>query len=157
MNAVPHKEEMYNPLLQALREVGGSGTIDEIEERVITLLKVPEAVASQLHDPGSSNETEVGYRLAWARTYLKNYGILERSGRGVWAIKADRQSVEQVDPVEVNRVVKALTRPKPNGSTESESDEGVVSQVQDPEAPYAAWRQTLHRILTTVLTPDAFE
>jgi restriction system protein len=157
MNTVPRKEDMYNPLLQALRELGGSGTIDEIAERVITILKVPEAVASQLHDPENSNETELEYRLAWARTYLKNYGVLERSGRGVWAIKADKQSVEQVDPAEVNRCVHALSHPKANGAAEADGEDEAVTQVQDPEAPDAAWRQTLHRVLTTVLSPDAFE
>lgn len=156
-NGVPRKEDMYNPLLQALRDLGGSGTIDEIAERVITALKVPEEVASQLHDPEYSNETELEYRLAWARTYLKNYGILERSGRGVWALKADKQAVETVDPVEVNRFVHALNKPKPNGSPERDADDEAVTQVQDPEAPDAAWRQTLHRVLTTVLSPDAFE
>jgi restriction system protein len=157
MSGVPRKEEMYNPLLQALRDLGGSGTIDEIEERIILALKVPEDVASQLHDPEYSNETELGYRLAWARTYLKNYGILERSGRGVWAIKADKHSVERVDPVEVNRYIHSLSRPKSNGSPAADSEDEAVTQVQDPEAPDAAWRQTLHRVLTTVLTPDAFE
>ena len=127
-----------------------------MKERVVTILKVPEEVASQLHDPDYSNETELEYRLAWARTYLKNYGVLERSGRGVWAIKADKQSVETVDSTEVNRFVHALNRPKPNGSP-GPNDDDAVTQVLDPEAPDAAWRQTLHRVLTTVLTPDAFE
>lgn len=157
MNTVPRKEEMYNPLLQALRELGGSGTIDEIAERVITILKVPEAVASQLHDPENSNEIELEYRLAWARTYLKNYGVLERSGRGVWAIKADKQSVEQIDPGEVNRFVHALSHPKSNGAAQVDGEDEAVTQVQDPEAPDAAWRQALHRVLTTVLSPGAFE
>lgn len=137
MNGVPRKEDMYNPVLQALRDLGGSGTIDEIAERVIDILKVSEEAASQLHNPDYSNETEVEYRLAWARTYLKNYGLLERSGRGVWAIKADRQSVERVDPVEVNRLVQALSRPKPNGATEAVDEDEAVTQVQDPEAPDA--------------------
>lgn len=157
MNGVPRKEDMYNPLLQALRELGGSGTIDEIAERVITILQVPEDIALQLHNPEYSNETELEYRLAWARTYLKNYGVLERSGRGVWAIKADKQSVEQVDPVEVNRFIHALSHPKSNGSAELGNEDEAVTQVQDPEAPDAAWRQTLHRVLTTVLSPAAFE
>src|SRR4051794_40559821 len=120
MNGVPRKEDMYNPLLQALRELGGSGTIDEIAERVITILQVPEDLASHLHNPENSNETELEYRLAWARTYLKNYGILERSGRGVWAIKADKKSVERVDPGEVNRFVHALSHNKPNGAVEAD-------------------------------------
>ena len=43
-----------NPLLNALREFGGSGTIDEIAERVITILKVPDEIASILHDLDNS-------------------------------------------------------------------------------------------------------
>jgi Mrr N-terminal domain len=31
-------------------------------------------------------ETEIGYRLAWARTYLKAMGLLTNSSRGVWAL-----------------------------------------------------------------------
>lgn len=156
MDAVPRKEDMYNPLLQALRELGGSGTIDEIAERVIALLKVPEEVASIAHDPETGNGTELEYRLAWARTYLKNFGVLERSGRGVWALKTDRQDIERVDPAEVNRFTKARSRIE--DSTEGGAGGTlVVDDAQDPDYPAAVWRQTLHRALTTVLTPTAFE
>ncbi len=37
-----------------------------------------------LHNDGP--ETEIGYRLAWARTYLKGMGLLTNSARGVWAL-----------------------------------------------------------------------
>jgi restriction system protein len=157
MEEVPRKEDMYNPLLQALRELGGSGTIDEIAERVTTILKVPEEVASVLHDTDNSNVTELEYRLAWARTYLKNFGLLERSGRGVWAVKADKQAVERVDPIEVNRHTQALSRAKEVEEPSTNGDENAVTEVQDPESPDAAWRLALHRVLTTVLSPEAFE
>lgn len=153
---VPRKEDMYNPLLQALRDLGGSGTIDEIAEHVITALRVPDDVASLFHNPETSNQTELEYRLAWARTYLKLYGLLERSGRGVWSIRTDTPAVERVDPLEVNRVVKSLTRPNQDETSEAEADE-AATEAQDPEAPDATWRQTLHKVLTTVLSPDAFE
>ena len=148
---------MYNPLLQALRELGGSGTIDEIGERVITILKVPDDAASVLHDPDKSNQTELEYRLAWARTWLKNFGILERSGRGVWAIKADKRMVERVDPAEVNRHTQALRKSKDADAPSTDGKITAVVEVQDPESPDAAWRQALHRVLTTVLDPGAFE
>ncbi len=157
MDTVPRKEDMYNPLLQALRELGGSGTIDEIAERVITILKVPDEVASVLHDTDNSNVTELEYRLAWARTYLKNFGMLERSGRGVWVIKADKQTVVRVDPTEVNRHTSALSRAKELASPSTDGETTAVAEAQDPESPDAAWRQTLHRVLTTVLDPAAFE
>ena len=73
------------PLLRALRALGGSGSIDEIYEKVVEREQIPEDVVSQSHDPEKSNQSEVGYRLAWARTYLKKYGLLENSTRGVWS------------------------------------------------------------------------
>ena len=59
-----------NPLLRALRALGGSGSIEEIYDKVVELEKLPEEVLAQLHDPENSTQSEVGYRLAWARTYL---------------------------------------------------------------------------------------
>src|SRR5260370_509203 len=157
MSDVPQREEMYNPLLQALRDLGGSGTNDEIADRVIKILNVPDEVASVLHSTDNSNETELEYRLAWARTYLKNFGMLERSGRGVWAIKADKQTIERVDPTEVNRFTQAMLRARHTDSPGKDGEPDTTIEVQDPESLDAAWRQTLHRVLTTVLDPAALE
>ena len=59
-----------NPVLTALRELGGFGSIDEIYERVIQNLQLSDEILSVLHGPEASNQTEMQYRLAWARTYL---------------------------------------------------------------------------------------
>jgi restriction endonuclease Mrr len=82
MTKVPTFDQLLNPLIAALRDLGGSGSIEEIYERVIENLKLPEEVLSVLHDPEDSNKTEVYYRLAWARTYLKKYGAVTNSSRG---------------------------------------------------------------------------
>lgn len=42
----------------------------------------------------SQNRTAFDYRLAWARNYLKNYGILENTARGVWAFPGEGKKVE---------------------------------------------------------------
>ncbi|MBC8451294.1 MAG: winged helix-turn-helix domain-containing protein, partial [Planctomycetes bacterium] len=82
-NPFPTYDRLMNPLLSALRALGGSGTIDEIFEKVVEQESISDEVAEKLHNPEKSNQTEVGYRLAWARTYLKKYGLLENSLRGV--------------------------------------------------------------------------
>ena len=88
MNGItfPTFDELMNPLLQALRILGGSGSIEEIYAKTVEVIGLSEEVLSQLHDPEKSSQTEVGYRLAWARTYLKKYGLLENSSRGVWSL-----------------------------------------------------------------------
>ena len=49
-NKLPTFDRLINPLLRALEALGGSGSIDEIYEKVIELEKLPEDVLAQLHD-----------------------------------------------------------------------------------------------------------
>jgi restriction system protein len=83
---VPSFDQLIHPLLRALQELGGSGSITEIYDKVVELEKFRDDIHTQLHDPEKSNQTEVAYRLAWARTYLKKFGHLENSTRGIWSL-----------------------------------------------------------------------
>ncbi|MCK5542211.1 MAG: winged helix-turn-helix domain-containing protein [Desulfobacterales bacterium] len=69
---MPTFDSLMNPLLNALFALGGSGAIDEIYEKVLELENISEEISSVPHNSEKSNQTEVAYRLAWARTYLKN-------------------------------------------------------------------------------------
>lgn len=150
---VPQYHEMMNPLLAALRELGGSGSIGEINETTIVRLDLTDEVLETLHNPEKSNQTEVEYRLAWARTYLKKYGILDNSSRGVWVIKPEKRDVKHIDPDEVVRYVRELTRQE---RAEREAEELEASSDDAPEEA-KSWRSTLHRVLTQELSPDGFE
>jgi restriction system protein len=142
---LPTFDRLINPLLRALEALGGSGAVDEIYEKVIELEKLPEDVLAQLHDQDKSNQTEVGYRLAWARTYLKKYGLLENSTRGVWSLTAKAKGVGQVDPQEVLRKVRAQ-------DTKGGEEEDTKKPPEQEE-----WKRDLHAILTQKLDPAAFE
>jgi restriction system protein len=98
---LPKFYELMNPLLLALRDLGGSGSIDEVAGKVTESLNLPDAVLNILHDPEKSSQTEIEYRLAWARTYLKKYGLLDNSERGVWVIVPEKREVDTVDPLDV--------------------------------------------------------
>lgn len=151
-----------NPLLQALRELGGSGTVEEIYEKVAENLQLPEDVLSIPHSPERSNQTEVQYRLAWARTYLKKYGLLENSSRGVWAIASDRRHVERVDPQEVARTIRSSRKRRGTLKHSEEPVEDTSAPADDAgeeDAPeeVQSWRAHLHHVLTRRLDPAAFE
>ncbi|MFQ5450234.1 MAG: winged helix-turn-helix domain-containing protein [Nitrospinaceae bacterium] len=74
MAKLPRFDSLMNPLISALRQLGGSGSVAEIYEKVVELEDISEEILSMLHNPEKSNQTEVAYRLAWARTYLKKFG-----------------------------------------------------------------------------------
>ena len=141
------------PLLQALRALGGSGSIAEIYDTVAELQNLPEEILGQLHDPEKSTESEVAYRLAWARTYLRKYGLLENSSRGVWTLTPKARDTENVDPAEVVKFVRALDS---KAGSKRKSQSKSVSADERPDA-YAEWREKLHRILTMKLDAAAFE
>lgn len=148
---MPKYHELMNPLLKALHELGGSGSIEEISSKVSESLDLPEDVLSIPHDPEKSSQTELEYRLAWARTYLKGYGILDNSERGVWVIVPDKREIMTVDPQEVVKTVRDMIRKK--------HEERQTSGQTEEELPEEAetWRSKLHHVLTKELSPDAFE
>ncbi|MEQ1824187.1 MAG: restriction endonuclease [Fimbriimonadaceae bacterium] len=153
MTKVPTFDQLMNPLITALRDLGGSGSIDEIYERVIQNLRLPEEIVSVLHDPEASNQTEVYYRLAWARTYLKKYGLLTNSSRGVWSLT--KPDLITLDPKSVLKTV----RDNAKKEKQAKASPGAAPTVNEAEEPDEAqtWRAKLHHVLTRIVDPSAFE
>ncbi len=106
--------------------------MDEIAERVIASLQIPDELASRPYvsrrgrrDP----RTQLEYDLAWARTYLKQLGALQNSERGVWALTGKELQADQVVPRDAT------------GET----------------SPAMAWQERINMLLLDVLSPAAFE
>jgi restriction system protein len=107
---LPSFDQLMSPLIRALQALGGSGSVQEIYDKVVELERVPDDVLAQLHDPEKSNLTEIAYRLAWARTYLKKYGLLENSSRGIWSLNQRGKDADKLDPQRVVQPVRALDK-----------------------------------------------
>lgn len=86
----------FGPLLDALRELGGSGTPEEVVERIAFDLKLPDHLQNELLPSG---ELRFRNQVAWARFYLVQEGLLDSSKRGVWSLtergRTTRLSLEQ--------------------------------------------------------------
>jgi restriction system protein len=80
---IPTVSDLLWPTLRAVREIGNSGTNEEIVEKVILDEGFTE---EQLAVPANNGRSGlIEYRLAWARSYLKGMSLLENSRRGVWS------------------------------------------------------------------------
>jgi restriction system protein len=73
----------FGPLLDALRELGGSGTPEEVVEQIATDLGIPDKVQNELLPSG---EPRYRNQVHWARFYLVKEGLLDSSKRGVWSL-----------------------------------------------------------------------
>lgn len=148
---VPTFDQLMNPLLKALRDLGGSGSIDEIYAKVTENLNLPDEVLNILHNPERSNTTEVGYRLGWVRTYLKHSNYLENSSRGVWSITPDKAHLHEVNPRDIVQKMQSTKRALKRSNGDQKEFE-----VTPPEESQT-WRERLFRILTKEIDPSTFE
>jgi restriction system protein len=151
---VPTYDQLMQPLLRALQALGGSGSIEELYEKVVELEHFSDETLSHLHDPEKSNQTEIAYRLAWARSYLKKYGLLENSTRGIWSLNQKGKELKNFDPQKVVQFVRELDR-KQRERAVPEDDPKTDNPAEIPEEQ--EWKQQLHVILTQKLSPAAFE
>lgn len=81
---VPTTPDLIWPTIKALRALGGSASIHEIVEEIISSEHLPSEVLSIMH--GDGPQSEVAYRALWARTWLRKAGAIENVSRGEWKL-----------------------------------------------------------------------
>ena len=154
---IPSYYDLLWPTLQAVRENGDSGTIEEIVEKVTELEGFTEAQQSVPHGDGPSSEIE--YRLAWARTYLKGMGALINSARGVWSTTelGRTMTADQIPALHADYVGRLRAARKKKSEAASESPDGVGDPAAgDGGAGESDWKEQLLEALLA-MPPDQFE
>ncbi len=147
-SSVPTFDSMLLPTIQALQILGGSGTTEEIYDKVLQLLNLSEEVLDIKH--GSTSQSEVEYRLGWSRTYLKKYGLLDNSTRGIWSLVSTSINIDSLDAKEIVKAVREADKNKTIQADHLDETVGIETLEE------LAWHQQLHKILLS-LEPSAFE
>jgi len=96
----------FGPLLDALRALGGSGTPDEVVERIAQDLKLSDEVQNETLPSG---ELRFRNQVAWARFYLVREGLLDSSKRGVWSLTEKGRSTH-LSPEQARAIFKKLVQ-----------------------------------------------
>ena len=91
----PTRASLIEATFKAITGCGGSATNDEIQEHVIEILELPDHIINMMH--ADNTQTRLHYELRWARTYLKKYGAIDNSVRGVWSIASGFENKTEVD------------------------------------------------------------
>jgi len=110
---LPTHETLMNPALQALKELGGSATIEALYNKVIEIADIPDELIEispdelieispdelienshdelieNNHDPGMGSQLKIKDRRAWSRSYLEKLGITENSTDNEWTLNRD--------------------------------------------------------------------
>ena len=87
----PQFIRFFKPVIEVLRETGGSGTAAEIIDRAIEKMKISEKEQQATNKNGQSR---VKNQVNWARLYLVRAGYLDSSKRGIWSLTEKGMSLD---------------------------------------------------------------
>lgn len=148
----------FAPLVQALKDLGGSAAPREALERIAEIEKVPEALRNEVL---SSGQERFYNQVHWARQYLVWAGLIDSGRRGVWTLTSTgRQTTltaEAAREIFLEQVRLRAKLRKPSNDAVSES----VAQEEElpPDTPQADEDASLIGFLRVVkgLSPSGFE
>ncbi len=162
-DGLPDIPAMMFTTLHALRTLGGSAHLSELDDKVIEIADLSEE--EQSYTMPNDARLKVNYYLAWARTFLKRGGALENSVRAVWALTDKGEGIASVDAckniydaVYAEERERARKKRMAKKATEQRANETLQDKVQvdDTDSDVRDWKTNLLAVLGTV-APDAFE
>jgi restriction system protein len=145
-NEVPKFDDLLVPTIDALKALGGSASNEELHDWIADHLALPAAVRDRVH--GAGPMTELRYRLHWARSYLKAFGAINNSERGVWTLSDAGEAITAADIPRIKKTVREK-RDERRKAVKAASDD------DDPE-DQTVWTEQLLETLKAISAP-AFE
>ena len=156
--SLPDLPGMMLVTVEALKDLGGSATIQELDERVVELEGVTEAeqTFTMARDEGRAR---LNYYLAWARTYLKRGSALVNSSHGVWALTEGGLAItgtEQTGAIYKQVAEEERERARAKRHAAKAEKPAVLEQADDNPDEADDWKSSLLAVLGA-MQPDAFE
>jgi restriction system protein len=164
---LPEFATWINPLLSALRELGGTARPREVVDRVVRDQRVADAVLDRENQGGVSRFTN---QVHWARYYLAEAGFIDRSQHGVWRLTEKAQMSGNLTDNDIRGLVDEVQQSAVGGRVSTGRSRAVaqpglgttgpmrIHEEVDtpPEEDETNHRIKLLRILKS-LTPPGFE
>lgn len=147
---LPKYNEFMLPTLKALDDLGGSGSIDEIQDRVVNLTKLsPEQLELTYPTSGAPIAAD---RMSWARSWMKHGGFVASGGRAVWVLTDLGREALDWNPKTIHSRCQAEFKAKQAEKAKADAQAAVESE-EDPETD---WTDQLLTCLKGI-EPSAFE
>ncbi len=127
----PQFIRFFKPIIEVLKESGGSGTAAEIIDQTIEKMNISEKEQEATNKNGQSR---VRNQVNWARLYLVRAGYLDSSKRGIWSLTEKGMSLDLAafDVLGTFKQVQKFFRDehKPKGQAEPFEDEATEHEVE---------------------------
>ena len=152
------------PVIDAIRELGGSGRPDEVRAVIARMLSISEAEQSEPLPSGV--QTRFENQVHWARFYLAKVGYIDSSQRGVWTLTEKGRSLGAVSPAQVQQILRDVNAqaktPAGDGSDSPGGSDNIVPALTNYREDVARTLQSLpasgfERFCQRVLRESGFQ
>lgn len=145
-NARFSQSRLFQPVLDAIRELGGSARPSEVKEWILKHIDLPQDYVESVHT--HSGESRFGNDVDWPRFYLVRAGYLDASKRGVWSL-SELGRDKTIDRPEAARIIRSVDQREGAGPPKDDRSEAINADTAD-------YRE---RALQTIrkLPPSGFE
>jgi restriction system protein len=126
----PKFVQFFSPVIEALKELGGSGRPSEVRDVIARQLTISDQDRTELLEGGAPRFDN---QVAWARFYLVKAGLVDSSRRGVWSLSDKGREVGSLsfdEALTLFRDVHAEFQPdKSSAVPESQQEEEVEETI----------------------------
>ena len=144
--------QFVNPVLQAIRRLGGSARPAEVCAAVAKDLRLEGTPI--LEETLSTGVSKFENKIAWVRLYLVLSGYLDRSKRGVWTLTEKGKTAPLLSDVEVGQLLLSVQR---QSKKVDEVRTDSVDDEREEEIPEeSGYKAELLEVLKSI-SPSAFE
>ncbi len=127
----PQFIRFFKPIIEVLKESGGSGTAAEIIDQAIEKMNISEKEQEATNKNGQSR---VRNQVNWARLYLVRTGYLDSSKRGIWSLTEKGMSLDSAkfDVLGTFKQAQKIFRDekKPKSQEELFEDDAVEHEIE---------------------------
>jgi restriction system protein len=162
-------QTLMRPTLKALKALGGSGSNEEIYDKVVEIEGYSEELQNEMLPSGI--RPRLLDKAGWARSYLKMIGALDNSGTGTWSLTTDGETISDEEIArrikqkikEYNARLKSKKLEEKQKADINKQSQLTIVPIEHEDADYGGaasqegdWKEELLDVLGSI-KPDAFE
>ncbi|MBW4665708.1 MAG: restriction endonuclease [Chroococcus sp. CMT-3BRIN-NPC107] len=156
----PKFVQFFSPIMEVLKELGGSGRPSEVRNSIAKQLNISEQDRTELLSGGAPRFDN---QVAWARLYLVKAGLVDSSKRGVWSLSDKGREINALSFDESMTIFRQIHAEfqgerdaQENVSQEDETVEETIAPNDTAVSDDSLYRKNLIEVLMS-LPPSGFE
>jgi restriction system protein len=100
---LPKYDDLFQPTLEVLTKLGGSASIEELDEALIARIGASQEQLDVAYP--KSGAAVLPDRMSWARSFLKLAGLVTNPKRGVWVLTEEGRGSANKSNAELKKIV----------------------------------------------------